>query len=225
LVLIRQLVNFAIGRNLLVADPLKGLKLGKAPSASQPWWTRPQVEAILAKTLPRYRPYFVFLAETGARSGEAIWLRWEDIDFDANVVQIRAKEDWRPKTGDERAVPMSPALQAALCRLSKSSGWVFTSPPSAKRPVTGRQIDGRRALSHLKNVLKKLGLPGHQHTFRHSFISNSLTAGVPQAVVRQWVGHVDDRIIRTYTHIADSVSQEQMQRLGSVQQTTLQRTT
>ena len=31
-------------------------------------------------------------------------------------------------------------------------------------------------------------------------------AGVPEAVVRGWVGHVDPEILRLYTHVSDDVS-------------------
>jgi integrase len=79
-----------------------------------------------------------------------------------------------------------------------------------KMPRRWTQISDRRALCHLKTVLKQLKLEGHQHTFRHSFISHALTSGVPEAIVRKWVGHVDARIMKTYTHIADRISQNAM---------------
>jgi hypothetical protein len=37
--------------------------------------------------------------------------------------------------------------------------------------------------------------------------------GVPEATVREWVGHVDDEMIRRYTHIASQESHGAMQRL------------
>jgi len=58
-------------------------------------------------------------------------------------------------------------------------------------------------LEHLERVLRRLGLRGHLHTFRHSFISHALTQGVPEAIVRLWVGRVDREVIKLYTHIAD----------------------
>ncbi len=73
----------------------------------------------------------------------------------------------------------------------------------------------RRALVHLKSVLKKLGLKGHLHTFRHTFISHAITQGVPEAIVRDWVGHVDAEILKLYTHIANTASNEAMQRLAA----------
>jgi integrase len=135
------------------------------------------------------------------------------VDFDNNVVHIRPKADWKPKTGDQRAVPMSPRVRSLLEKLPRRSTWVLTAPASAKYPAGDHQISERRLLKVLKVILRKLGLRGHLHTFRHFFISKALTSGIPEAVVRAWVGHVDADVIRLYTHIADADSQAAMRRL------------
>ena len=70
-------------------------------------------------------------------------------------------------------------------------------------------------LAALKRVTKRLGLPGHIHTFRHTFISVAITRGVPEAVVRKWVGHVDPAILKYYTHISDASGQNEMRRLAA----------
>src|SRR5207253_1822116 len=138
---------------------------------------------------------------------------WEDVDFDRGVVYVRAKEGWRPKTGDERAVPMTPRVRAMLQALPRPHRWVFTAAPSKRYPKGGHQVSARHLLVSLKRVLKKLGLRGHLHTFRHAFISFALTQGIAEAIVREWVGHVDSEILKLYTHVHDSVSQAAMQRL------------
>jgi hypothetical protein len=33
-------------------------------------------------------------------------------------------------------------------------------------------------------------------TFRHAFISHALTQGIPEAIVRQWVRHVDAEVLK-----------------------------
>ena len=90
----------------------------------------------------------------------------------------------------------------------------MTTPASARYPKADRQISERRLLLYLKRVLKRLGLTGHLHTFRHSFISNALMTGIAEAIVRHWVGHVDREVMKLYTHIADEASQAAMQRLA-----------
>jgi integrase len=211
-VIIRQLVNFALTRNLVERDPLRGLKLAKPRPTKQPCWTRPQVLAILAASPPEIRPALTLLCETGLRFGELAWLTWDDIDLKRGLIHIRPKEGWRLKTGDQRTFPMSGLARAVLQSLPRRDRWVVTMPPTGSTDG-GRQWTERKLLGALKKVLKAVGLDGKIHTFRHTFISHALLTGVPVAVVRRWVGHVDPRVIDAYTHVHDQASQAAMQRL------------
>jgi integrase len=172
------------------------------------------MDKIVALAEAPYKAVLIVLAETGMRIGEAQHLTWEDIDFANGLIHIRAKDGWRPKTVAWRAVPMTPPLRQALEALPRRSKWVFTSPRSKKYPRGDNQVSERRLLVYLKKLLAKLGLRGHLHSFRHSFISHALTLGTPEAVVRSWVGHVDAEILKQYTHIASTASKEAMQRLA-----------
>jgi integrase len=211
-VAIKQLVNFAVRRRMIRENPLGKLALAKPPRTPQPFWTRDQVERILVTASTAYQPLFNFLADTGARIAEARWLTWDDVDFTNKIIHIRPKQGWQPKSGNQRIVPLSAKLCQILADLPRSTEWVFTAPRTARHPAA-RQASDRRALAHLKVVLKKLGLSGHLHTLRHSFISHALTTGVPEAIVREWVGHVDSQIIRVYTHIADRQSRTAMDQI------------
>lgn len=207
-IVIRQLVNFAKTRGLMSDDPLAGLKISEPKPTPQPCFSREEVDQILEASLEPQRSIYMVLADTGARIGEIKWLTWDDVDFRRNVLHIRSKDDWTPKTGDQRAIPMTDRV----CRLLRSRRhehrWVFTAAPSQTYPNGDHQISERRLLRSLKRLLKRLNIKGHLHTFRHAFISHALSKGVPEAVVRSIVGHVDEKIIRFYTHIADQRSQQ-----------------
>lgn len=212
--LVRQLVKFAVTRRMTPTDSLAGLKLKRPKPTTQPCFDADQIEQILVNAKPPHDATFLLLAETGLRIGEAVWLAWTDVDLERNVIRVRAKDDWKPKTGDERAVPITDRLRAFLEARPRHSRWVLTAQPTRQHPSTDRQIDARRALRALKRVLKRLGIEGKLHTFRHTFISRSLTGGIEEAVVRSWVGHVDPDIMRLYTHISSSVSQDRIRRLN-----------
>jgi integrase len=212
--IIRQFVNFAKSRRLIATDPLAGLRLREPKPTPQPCWTTEEVDRILQEAGSAHALAFTLLADTGFRVGELKHLTWDDVDFAHNVLHVREKDDWKPKTGDQRAVPMTPRVRSSLERLMRRSRWVITAPPSAKFPAGDHQVSKRRLLVALKRVLKKLGLRGHLHTFRHAFISRALTSRIPEAVVRAWVGHVDADVMRLYTHIADADSQAAMRRLN-----------
>jgi len=212
LVTIREIVNFALGRKLIFEDPLAGYSINKIKAKPQPYWVQEELDRILAAA--KRQPHgdvFRLLAWTGTRIGEVEHLTWNDVDFDNRIVKIQAKAGWKPKTGDSRAVPMSSEVLELLKRQPRQCQWVFSFPADSRGPA--RQIRQRRLLDYLKRLLRELGLPGHLHTFRHTFISLALTRGIPEATVRSWVGHVDAEIIRRYTHIASQESHSAMQRL------------
>ena len=213
-VILRQLIRFAVSRNLLAADPQKGAKLRKPKPTEQPCWTAGEVRTILAAAPGELRPALTLLAETGMRYGELAWLTWADIDASANVFHVRPKPGWKPKSGDRRAVPISPAARAVLDALPRDFAWVVAMPPSTACSEVGRQWTERRLLVGLKRVLESVGLVGKLHTFRHSFISNALLMGTAVAVVREWVGHVDPHVIDLYTHVHDAASQAAMKKLA-----------
>ena len=212
-VVIRQLINFALSRKMITEDPLTGLRLRKPKPTRQPCWTPAEVDRILIQATGPARSCFEMLRETGLRVGELIHLTWDDVDFDRGFVHVRAKDGWQPKTGDERSIPVSPALRATLAALSRHGRWVVTMPSTRTYPQLDRRISDRWLLYQLKRILKRLGLAGHVHTFRHSFISHALTSGTPESIVRQWVGHVDPEILKVYTHVADDISRRAMDRL------------
>jgi integrase len=213
-VTIRQLVNFARRRGLILEDPLRNLKIKKPKRTPQPCWTRAEVDLILAAAKAPFIAPLTFLAETGTRVGEAKWLTWEDVDFARRLIHIRPKEGWKPKSGDERVIPMSSKLVKLLSELPRAADWVFVARVTPRNPLPGRQISERRLLQYLKRVLKRLGLKGHLHTFRHAFISFAAYEGISERVLRKWIGHVDQQILDWYFHLADPDSQAAMDRLS-----------
>ena len=213
-VTIRQLVNFALRRGMISDDPLKALKILKSGRTPQPCWTRDEVDRILDEAQLPHGSVLAFLAETGARVGEAKWLQSNDVDLSHRLIHIRPKDGWKPKSGDERVVPISDRLFEMFPSTRQDAGWVFTARVTSRHPERDRQISERRLLQYLKRLLKRLGLRGHLHTFRHSFISFAAYEGVSERVLRKWIGHVDREILDWYFHLADSQSQEAMKRLS-----------
>ena len=213
LYILRQLVKFAISRRMIANDPLVELKIKKCKPTPQPCFDPEQIDQILATASESHRPTFLLLAETGLRFGEAQWLTWLDVDLKRNILHVRAKDGWKTKTGDERVVPLSPRLATFLTTHPRRARWVLTATPTSQHPSVDRQISERRLLVALKRVLRRLGIDGKLHTFRHAFISRCLTLGIEESVVRSWVGHVDSAIMRLYTHISSPISQDRIKRL------------
>lgn len=80
-------------------------------------WTIEEVGALLdlARTHePGFHAALAFLFYTGARRGEVLGLKWEDVDFDRGRIHIRRavvrSEATTPKSGRSRYVAMAPDL-------------------------------------------------------------------------------------------------------------------
>jgi integrase len=211
LTVVRSFVLLAMRKRYVQTDPLMGFKIKKVKTPKQPCWDWGEVRQILGAAPRELVPMFTTLAYTGMRIGEAIHLEWPDLDFRNGFIRIQSKLDWKPKTGENRNIPMVNQVRAQVDNLPKSQKWVFARPLVAQTqlPCSARTA-ARKALQALQKVLKTLHLTGRLHTFRHSFVSHALTSGTAEAIVREWVGHLDPEMIRDYTHIANKISKTQM---------------
>ena len=80
---------------------------------------------MLAELPVRWRPFFVFLTETGARIGEALEVRWSDVDRGRGTLTIarqfhRGTVGW-PKGRKTRRIRLSARLDAILWELRKGT--------------------------------------------------------------------------------------------------------
>lgn len=182
--------------------------------------SRDDLSLALSSIDPHYRPLFTTLAYTGARPNELIALRWSDIDWvneaiDINKGRVRGEEGLPKTVSSERLIPMLPPVRKVLQELKNShtvaiDNYVFVNKK-------GNPID-----KHLDRIwaraLKKAGLrhrPSYQ--LRHTFATQLLTDGFPVNYVARLLGHSTiDVTIRHYSRWIDEVSQHYDAKLKSL---------
>jgi len=131
-----------------------------------------------------------FAVNTGLRIGEIFSLRWSDVDWENNVLNILA-----PKTQKLRTVPINGPARKVLdyWALGRRNEFVFYNPDSGKPFV---DLDGGFALA-----CKKAGIDGVTwHTLRHTFASRLVNRGVDIVTVQQLLGHSTITVTMRYTH-------------------------
>jgi integrase len=117
MVTIRELVNFALDAKLIRYDPLEKYKIKKVATKPQPYWVQKELDQVLAAACRQpHHDVFCLLANTGMRIGEVENLLWTDVDFDNRAIHVQPKDDWKPKTGDARSIPMSDIVLELLQR-------------------------------------------------------------------------------------------------------------
>ena len=168
----------------------------------------------------------------GLRCGEALAVRWEDVDWRAGAVQVRRQAQWargrgvvysEPKTASGRRVVPLPEPTLALLRARREGRAAEPAAVAATRrghelvtcwpngaPVTPSQA--RRAWTLLRD---HLGWPGLRlHDLRHTYATMLLAAGVHPRVAQERLGHSSvSMTLGVYSHVLPSVHAEATRRL------------
>jgi integrase len=170
----------------------------------------------------------------GLRRGEALGLRWKDVDLDRGelrVSQTLQRVDGRlqfvpPKSErSRRRVPLPPVTMAALKRhhlqaaneAAKRAGsvgpddLVFTSS-------TGTPLEPRNANRVFTDLLKTARLrPTRFHDLRHTCASLLLAQGVSPRVVMETLGHSAIAVtMNTYGHVMPLAQREAADRMNEL---------
>lgn len=169
-------------------------------------------------------PLFALCLTAGLRIGEALAIRWTDVDLVARTVTIeRALTDvsgyieiGRTKTTrSRRVVPLSGIAIDAITRrreLWASEGHgsaLVISGPSGKalRPSFVRS-------KYLEPILAKAKLKGTIHGLRHAFSTLLAEAGTPLKTISTTMGHAKSSItLDTYQHTDPSAQRAAIDRL------------
>ena len=114
---------------------------------------------------------------TGARPGEVLTLRWQDVNTQWKGIAIRDKVE------GTREIPLTPYVSHLMASLPRRNEWIFSSPTSASGCLTEPNTPHTRAC-------KTVGLEGLTlHGLRRSFKSLTEWLEVPVGVVAQIQGH------------------------------------
>jgi integrase len=88
--ILRAILDTAVRDGALARNPAAAVKRPKVTAKESVFLTPEQVRALLdAAKSSRYAPLFSLLVNTGVRRGEALALRWSDIDFEDKFLRVR----------------------------------------------------------------------------------------------------------------------------------------
>ncbi len=145
------------------------------------------------------------LIYAGLRREELLWLTHDDIDQGTGpfgMIRIRAKtidgRNWQPKTGVNRAVPISGALRRCLDNYRQRivpGGWFFPSP-------AGAWWDPDNFSHDLADANRKATLPWSCLDYRHTFGSQLAMKGESLYKVSTLMGNSPEICRRHYAALA-----------------------
>jgi integrase len=203
---------------------------GESKAPEMRTWTGPQVRHFLDLCEgDRYAPAFAFLALTGCRRGEALGLRWADVDLSSATASIRqsvipltkasgkgreGRIVARTKTDRARVIELDAATVATLRKwkavqaaeiLAMDAGYqdhglIFCRPDGLPHhPESFSKTFDRRLHQPKYAALPPIRL----HDLRHTWATLALAAGVDVAIVSKRLGHGSPMTTwQTYQHVS-----------------------
>ena len=158
-----------------------------------------------------WRTFFRLMIDCGARRGEILAIRWKNVNFEKNQIEIRSTLNYTkekgiyensPKNGYSRIVPVSPAVMKLLRLLRQEQAQSCISPYVFSQDGKAEPLFPTSPTRWLTQFCKRHDLPPlHPHIFRHSFISTALVSGADLVSVSEIVGHSTPAVtLKMYSH-------------------------
>ena len=232
---LQSALNTAVKRRLLPYNPAQHVELASGDRPKVRVWSPEQVGAFLDGIAnERLAPMFHLLAYVGMRRGEAVGLRWQDVDLEAGELRVAQqivqlgnatfvgtpKTTWGIRTVplDRETVGVIRGHRAAQAtdRLAWGPAWQDTGLVFTRED--GLQLHPERVTRTFIRLAKRLGLPAVRlHDLRHTSASLGLWSGETLVEVSRRLGHSSIAITAdTYTHVMPAMASESGERRAAI---------
>ena len=230
---ISQAFNFAINRGYIIRNPLmdvvkpKSMKKDKVVRAMEIEEQQKFTEYLESKTIAEepYKNVFLIQMFMGLRVGEALALRYGDIDLRKNVINVNKTltkdKNERVIMGDTtktyagiREVPIPEFIRASIIEQMV----IAENNPDKQLFISnnGKLIDGKNVNRILKERLTKFGIEGiTTHSLRHTYGTRCVEAGMRAVALQRLMGHTDVSItLNTYTSVFNKYKESELEKVN-----------
>jgi integrase len=230
---LRQIFDYAVKRRIVAVNPMYAVDAPTMRPQQPTVLTASQIKRFLTfAAKDGYDPLWLLIVQTGMRRGEALGVRWQDIDLDKGKLRVRQSvESLRgnphiqtPKSAAAlRTITLFPESVAALKahrdaqmfrRKAAGEAWqdndlVFctgegkpVAPTHALRALRRIRAAANKAVEDDADLLPAFDI----HDLRHTHATHLLADGWPVPTVSRRLGHADAGITMTiYAHALSDV--------------------
>jgi integrase len=207
----------------------------RVPRKPRQTWDEEQARRFLAVADQSGRgPIWIVALATGMRRGELLGLRWQDVDFERDILSVRqtvgalrGKPDVKPpKTRSSiRDVPVPSEVMAALREHRRRQneqrlalGPVWEDNDLVFAAANGRPIYPDNLKRDFERLVHLAGVPRIRiHDQRHTHVTLAIAAGADIGAVSQRIGHSRTSItMDVYHHVLPRKHLEVSDKVGAV---------
>lgn len=227
--MLHEALDVAVRERLLVKNPTNGTTVPKCNYPEKQILGDDQLETFLKaiKGHEYWCDFFYVEVMTGLRRGEICGLKWQDINFEENKLQVKRSVsvkkgggvsigETKTETG-VRSILMPPSVADVLQNRKQTAitEWVFPNFMHPEQPISPAT-----AYRKLKIILKHAGLPLIRfHDLRHTFATHATHGGVDPKTLAGILGHTNASFtLDTYTHVTSDMQKAASNIVGNIMQ-------
>lgn len=223
-------LNHAAKLGMIARNPCNGTSPPRYKKQEMKFYDENQVQVLLNAALAigdQYQPVYYLAIHTGMRQAELLGLKWEDIDWERNTLQVKRQclrykgggyEFAKPKSksGNRTIILGKQTLEVLKTQRKRvnemkhkaSEEWEdldLVFPTRVGTPILHSNL--RRGF---RKLLDESGLPKIRfHDLRHTAASLMLNYGIPILIVSRRLGHAKPSItLDVYGHLIPSKQEE-----------------
>ena len=184
--------NFCIEKGLIEKNSAAGVKKLNELSRLKTLSDSDIGKLIGSATNKLTRDLITFLIYTGCRKGEALNLKWDDVDLQNDVIAIKGT-----KTKYDRYIPISKPLKELLSHINKIQDCLYVFNKN------GAKLGDFKKSFH--TACKNAGFKDmHIHDLRHVFASKMVMDGTSLYITGELLGHRTTQMTKRYSHLVPS---------------------
>ncbi len=192
---------FCIKKGYLDKNPCSGIKKLNELSRLKTLSDSDIKKLIAGATNKLTKDLITFLIYTGCRKGEALNLKWDDVDLQNDVIAIKGT-----KTKYDRYIPISKPLKELLSGIEKEKVLVDNLSTAKKDSCLYVFNDNGRKLGDFKRsfhtACRNAGLKDLRiHDLRHVFASKMVMNGTSLYITGELLGHRTTQMTKRYSHL------------------------
>jgi len=209
---LRHMFNKAIDWGFIRVNPIARIELYREKKRERIILKREEADLLIKLASEPAKTAIMIALHTGARTSEALSLRWSDIDFEKNDVRIREQKT------EERHIPLSSELKEHLIYKDQLSDWIIYNKQSGSHYTDIRKQFNKARDKVIQELtdrtridkIKKLGFYDLRHTFG-TWLGETKTNPF---VIKELMGHKNIQTTMKYVHIREDAKRKAVELLN-----------
>lgn len=208
---LRHMFNKAIDWGLIRVNPIARIELYKEKKRERIILKRVEADLLIELSEEPVKTAIMIALNTGARTSEALSLKWSDIDFEKNDIRIREQKT------EERHIPLSSELKEHLIYKDQMSDWIIYNKQSGSHYKDIRKQFNKARDKVIQELtdrtridkIKKLSFYDLRHTFG-TWLGETKTNPF---VIKELMGHKNIQTTMKYVHIREDAKRKAVELL------------